>query len=385
MSQDQPDALLPAGLMDGLPPDAGHEAAVITGLMADFAARGYERVKPPLIEFEDGLLRDASQSLNRQTFRLMDPISQRMLGVRADITGQIARIAESRLAHRERPLRLAYAGDVLQVRGTQLRPERQFVQAGVELIGADSIAADIEVIALAAEALARTGVPKLSIDLSTPMVATTVLDASELNEADLAETRAALDQKDQAAVRACAGPAADLLNALLDAGGPARAAIAALRALSLPDAARADIVRLAAVADGLHARLPDLQLTVDAVENRGFEYHRGIAFTLFAPRVRGELGRGGRYLAGHGAEPATGFSLFLDSVMRAVAPAGPARRLWLPVHTSDAVAAGLREDGWVTIAALDETDAPAAEAARLYCTHLLVDGRPEPVPGHSGD
>lgn len=379
MNEASPDALLPAGLMDGLPPDAAHEAAVIAGLMADFAAQGYERVKPPLIEFEDGLLADASASLNRQTFRLMDPISQRMLGVRADITGQISRIAESRLAHRARPLRLAYAGDVLQVRGTQLRPERQFVQAGVELIGADGELADMEVITLAVTALGNAGVRSLSVDLSTPMVATAVLDRAGLDDEALASTRAALDHKDPAAVSASAGPAADLLNALLEAGGMADTALAALQTLDLPESARDDIARLGAIVAGLKQRLPGIQVTVDAVENRGFEYHRGVAFTLFAPRVRGELGRGGRYLSGAADQPATGFSLFLDSIMRAVAQPEAERRIWLPMETSGAAASRLRADGWVTVAALDECADPDAEAARLSCTHRLVDGAPHPV------
>ncbi|MEZ5667578.1 MAG: ATP phosphoribosyltransferase regulatory subunit [Alphaproteobacteria bacterium] len=368
-----PDALLPAGLMDGLPPDAAHEAATINRLVDDFAAHGYERVKPPLIEFETGLLHGAGGSLLRQTFRLMDPVSRQMLGIRADITGQIARIAQSRLAHRARPLRLAYAGDVLRVSGSQIRPERQFVQAGVELIGADNAAADIEVIALAAEALAHAGVARLSVDLSVPTVATAILDAAGLAPEAAAETRHALNQKDRAAVRASAGPAADALIALIDAGGPAETALPALRRLDLPGD---DIDRLAAVVAGL----PGLQLTVDAVENRGFEYHRGVAFTLFAPRVRGELGNGGRYLAGAGAEPATGFSLFLDSVMRAVAPPPPARRLWLPEGTAPTRAAALRAEGWSTVAALAPATDPAAAARALHCTHLLVGDAPHPVP-----
>src|SRR5690606_22782545 len=138
-------ALLPAGLRDILPPDAAFEAAAVGRVMACFAAHGYEQVKPPLIEFEDGLLAGPGAALAAETFRLMDPVSQRMMGVRADMTLQVARIAASRLRNLPRPLRLSYAGQVLRVAGSQLRPERQFGQAGVELIGAASAAADAEV------------------------------------------------------------------------------------------------------------------------------------------------------------------------------------------------------------------------------------------------
>ena len=145
--------LLPAGLKDGLPPDAAFEAAMVERLMACFAAWGYERVKPPLIEFEDALLSGMGAAMASDTFRLMDPVSQRMMGVRADITPQVGRIAASRLKGSARPLRLSYAGQVLRVKGEQMRPDRQIGQAGVELIGIASAAADAEVVLLAAEAL----------------------------------------------------------------------------------------------------------------------------------------------------------------------------------------------------------------------------------------
>ena len=106
--------------------------------------------------------------MGRYTFRLMDPVSQQMMGLRADITMQIARIAASRLTNSPRPLRLCYAGDVFRVKGAQLRPERQFTQVGFELIGAPSAAADVEAVLLAAGALRDAGVQRLSVDLSSP-------------------------------------------------------------------------------------------------------------------------------------------------------------------------------------------------------------------------
>ncbi len=120
-------ALLPAGLSDELPPRAGFEADVIERLMAVFAGYGYERVKPPLVEFEDSLLSGPGEVLTAQTFRLMDPQSHRMMGVRPDMTVQVARVAATRLAGAPRPLRLSYAGEVLHVHGSQLRPERKTI------------------------------------------------------------------------------------------------------------------------------------------------------------------------------------------------------------------------------------------------------------------
>src|SRR6201995_4273025 len=115
MSDDVPNnpALLPAGLRDLLPPDAETEASAVESLMGVFAAHGYQRVKPPLLEFEDTLLAGSGAAVGTQTFRLMDPDTRRMMGVRADMTPQVARIAATRLAHLPRPLRLSYAGQAL--------------------------------------------------------------------------------------------------------------------------------------------------------------------------------------------------------------------------------------------------------------------------------
>src|SRR6185437_11391584 len=141
-------ALLPEGLRDLLPPDAAVEAKAVARLMQVLASHGYERVKPPLAEFEENLLSGAGSAMAKETFRLMDPISQRMIGLRADMTTQVARIAATRLKKAPRPLRLCYAGQVLRVKGGQVRPERQVGQVGAELIGPAEIAADIEVVAV---------------------------------------------------------------------------------------------------------------------------------------------------------------------------------------------------------------------------------------------
>ena len=170
-------ALLPTGMHDLLPPEAEIEARVVAQLMTTLAAHGYERVKPPLVEFEETLLSGAGAAMASATFRMMDPGSHRMIGVRADMTPQIARIAAARLGDAPRPLRLSYAGQVLRVTGSEIRPERQVGQVGAELIGADGVAADVEAIAVAAEALAAIGVPQLSVDITLPTLVPAVAEA----------------------------------------------------------------------------------------------------------------------------------------------------------------------------------------------------------------
>jgi ATP phosphoribosyltransferase regulatory subunit len=371
-------ALLPPGMSDLLPPDAAHEAATVENLIAAFAAQGYDRVKPPLLEFEETLLGGAGASMAGQTFRLMDPISHRMLALRADMTLQIARIATSRLGHAPRPLRLCYAGQVLQVTGSQLRPQRQVGQVGCELIGAAGSAADAEIVALAAQALTAVGVRGLSVDLNLPTLVPAVCQALGIADAQMVKLRAALDRKDAAGVAAQGGAAAELLGALLAAAGPARKTLATLNGLKLPEAAAREVARLAEVVDLIAAAAPDLKLTIDPVENRGFEYHSGVSFVMFALNVRGELGRGGRYMAGANgsSEPATGFTLFMDTVLQAMAGPARAKKLYLPHGTTPADGRRLRTEGWTTVAAL-AADADAKAAARkLGCSHLLIAGQP---------
>lgn len=364
-------SLLPHGLRDVLPPDGEYEAAVIAGLLDWFRVYGYDRVEPPLVEFEDSLFDGAGAAMQAHTFRLMDPVSQRMMGVRADMTPQIARIATTRLGEVPRPLRLCYGGAVLRVKGTQLRPERQFDQAGVELIGSDAAGADAEVIALAAAALEAVGVDNLSIDICLPTLVPSLCRALGMTEKQYAKARSALDRRDTAEVRAIGGEGARVLEALLEASGLVDDALAKLDALALPDEAAIERDRLHQVVDILTQARPGIVLTVDPVEHRGFEYQTGLSFTLFAKGVRGELGRGGRYVIGEKQEPATGFSLYLDSVLRAVPSPVSDDRIFLPTGTDYAKADELRAEGWVTVCGLDEVKDVRAEALRQKCSHVL--------------
>lgn len=368
-------ALLPAGLRDVLPPEAESEAALVEGLMSVFGSHGYERVKPPLLEFEDTLLAGSGAAVAEQTFRLMDPDSQRMMGLRADTTPQVARIATTRLANAPRPLRLSYAGQCLHVRGSQLDPDRQVAQVGIELIGPDGPAADAEIVLVAGEALAAVGLDRLSFDLTLPTFAPALLEEAGLAGDQRAALAHGLDRKDVAAVRAHGGPLADVLTALLRAAGPADRVLAALDEAVLPPVVQDLARRMASTVEAIRSRAPALRLTIDPVEFRGFRYHTGVCITVYAHGRRNELGRGGRYVCGE-AEPATGLTLFPDAVAQSVS-AGPVRpRLFLPWGFATEQAAAFRSRGFVTVAALDAAVDPWAEARRLGCSHILLDGVP---------
>jgi ATP phosphoribosyltransferase regulatory subunit len=375
-------ALLPAGLRDLLPPDAETEAASVEALMEVFAAHGYQRVKPPLLEFEDSLLAGSGAAVAEQTFRLMDPVSQRMMGLRADTTPQAARIATTRLAHAPRPLRLSYAGQCLRVRGTQLAPDRQVAQAGIELIGCDNPAADAEIVLVGAEALAAVGLIRTSFDLTLPTLVPVLLDDAGLDGATRAALAWALDRKDAASVTRLGGGLAPTLTDLLDAAGPADRALAALDAAHLPRPARELADRLAAAVEAIRARAPVLRLTIDPVEFRGFRYETGVSVTIYAPGRHEELGRGGRYVCGE-TEPATGLTLYPDAILRAAPSKAARQRLYVPLGADQDEAARMRRLGYATIAALEPAGDPVAEARRLSCSHVLRNGTAVPLTDES--
>jgi ATP phosphoribosyltransferase regulatory subunit len=369
-------ALLPQGLRDLLPPAAEAEAEAVGKLIAVLSSHGYERVKPPLMEFEENLLSGAGAAMAPETFRLMDPISQRMIALRADMTTQVARIAGTRLANTARPLRLCYAGEALRVKGSDMEPERQIGQVGAELIGSDAIAADIEAVTLAAEALSALGIDGLSVDLTLPTLVPAICRASGIDGAARDTLRRALDHKDSAAVAASGGTAAAVLQKLLASAGAAEPALKAIAALDLAPEAAAERARLAAVAAQLAATMPSLAITIDPVENRGFEYHTGVSFSFFARGSKTELGRGGRYRTGVGngtgeGEDATGFTLYTEAVLEAMTPHRPAPRLYVPAGSDAAAATRWRSQGYVTVAGLVLAKDAIAEARRLGCSHLL--------------
>lgn len=351
-------SLLPPGFRDRLPPAAEAASQLVRAVVDAFAARGYERVSPPLVEHEASLASWLGKPMGGALFRSSDPATGEALALRPDITGQIARIAATRLGSAPRPLRLAYAGPVLRGRAGQLSPERELTQAGAELIGTDGEAGLAELIATALDALSAAGVGELSVDLTTPELVP-ALGGSDWPVADLDGLLMALDGKDWGAL---GSGGREPYRALLDLAGPAETALPKLAQI-----APALAGRIAA----LIARLPEVRVTIDPTERHGFEYHSWIGFSLFGSvngvPLRGEIGRGGAYAVRHPdgtREAAAGVSLYVDMLVDAGLGASARPRLFLPFGTTEAVGRQLRREGWATVQAL------SAEDSHAQCTHL---------------
>lgn len=358
-------SLLPAGLQDVLPGEADHEAAVVEKLVHHFRLHGYQRVKPPMIEFEESLFTGPGAKLKGDSYRIMDPQSHNMLGIRADMTPQIARIAATRLTSQPRPLRLCYAGQVLRLRGTQLRPERQFGQVGAELIGSENLQADIEAILLAVDALQAIGVTQLSLDLCLPPLTAEILKSLHLSEAQITRITHALDQKDQDILEQIDPKAAQFFQPLLAVMGNVDKFDLQKLPADLPETAQNMVSRLEQAISILKQHCPALPITLDLLERRGFDYQSDMCFSLYAKGAVAELGRGGRYVTPNN-EPAVGFSLFTDILTKVSPVAEIAKTLFVPLSTEKAKITDLHQQGWKTISALEvyQTDQDLIAAAQ---------------------
>jgi ATP phosphoribosyltransferase regulatory subunit len=357
-AQDNQKALLPGGFEDLLPEEAAKEHFAIAAVMGVFSGFGYARVKPPLAEFEDSLLADGpGAALAADTFRVMDPLTRRMMGLRSDVTPQIARIALSRLAGEVRPLRMAYANDVIRMQASQQRTQRQFTQAGCEMVGTDTAQSDIEVAVVALHGLAALGLPAITIDFALPRIFDAVLGAAGAGEQEIDDLRSQL-------------------------AGSAQHVFVALGGLNLPDDAKAALARLRDVVLGVEAAVADLGLvgvsvTIDPLETKGFEYHSGVAFTLFAQGARGEIGRGGRYMIcddGREESSAAGFTLYMDTIRQVITGADARKMIAVPADVSWQVLKDLQEQGWVVC-----RDVAEDGAVDDGCTHRYNNGQIEEI------
>jgi ATP phosphoribosyltransferase regulatory subunit len=368
----QPNDLLPEGLEDRLPQAAARISVAMRACLDLFAAHGYERVRPPLLEFEASLAgRMAGVTVGETSsmFRFVDPASLRTLALRSDMTPQIGRIAATSLAAAPRPLRLAYCGDTVVIKASQLDPARERLQLGAELIGADSVAAASEAVMLAVEGLKAAGLTGISVDFTLPDLVDTLAGVDGLGPFPLAPDQIAgvrreLDTKDAGGLKAAGGAA---YLPLLYATGPIKEALAALRAVDAGGALTSRLDGLAQIA----ASLGDTaRVTLDPTERHGFEYQSWFGFTLYADGLRRAVGRGGTYRIAGTEEPATGFTLYLDRLAEAAPQPEAARMVYLPLGHDRQLAARLRFEGWRTLAQLSEHEDPAA----LGCGYVLDGG-----------
>lgn len=320
--------LLPDAVEELLPPDARALEQLRRTSLDTCERWGYDLVMPPVIEYLEALLSGVAHDLDLQTFKLTDQLSGRMMGVRADITPQAARIDAHQL-RKDGPVRLCYSGTVLRTRPEAPGGARNPLQLGAELYGHAGIESDVEVIALMAQVLSAAGVEQLHLDLGHVGIFRGLAEQAGLNTQAEADLWDALQRKATADIAALledhgvAAPHREALSALAQLSGGVEVLDEARSVLAGANGVVTEALdALTAIAEALTQWLPGLTLHVDLGELRGYRYHTGVVFAAYTPGVAQELARGGRYddigaVFGR-ARPATGFSTDLKALYGAV-------------------------------------------------------------------
>jgi ATP phosphoribosyltransferase regulatory subunit len=370
--------VLPDHIADVLPSEARHIEELRRSLLDTARCYGYELVMPPLLEHLESLLTGTGEALDLHTFKLVDQLSGRTLGLRADSTPQVARI-DAHLLNRRGVARLSYCGPVVHTRVDRPSASREPLQFGAEIYGHAGLEADLEVIELAQACLHSAGLKDLVLDLADVRVIDAVLAPVSLPPGTVARVHAALAAKDAAVLAELARdlPAAVArdLAALPRLFGDASVIDEARRVLSPSPALHAALDSLRWLAD----HVAGLSVSIDLADLRGYAYYTGARFALFARDAQGpatDLVRGGRYdevgaVFGR-KRPAVGFSLDIKELVAAVSPRPLVAAIRAPWGNDpglrEAVAA-LRRDGHTVVCALPGHN---HEVDEFHCDRELV-------------
>ncbi|HEY0819363.1 MAG TPA: ATP phosphoribosyltransferase regulatory subunit [Rhizobacter sp.] len=371
--------LLPEHIADVLPAQARRIEELRRELLDGARSYGFELVMPPLLEHLDALLSGAGRELDLKTFKLVDQLSGRTLGVRADTTSQVARI-DAHLLNRRGVTRLCYCGPVLHTRPDGLHGTREPLQFGAEIYGHAGLEADLEVQELALDALQRAGITHLTLDMGDARIVRGLLAGLSLDASVLTQVYAALAAKDQAEMAAVSaglpGVARQGLMALLRLYGGQEVLDAARQALPSNALITAALDDLAWLAQHLRLAYPEVRVGFDLADHSGYAYYSGARFAIFAAGSSDALVRGGRYdevgaVFGRN-RPAAGFSTDLKQLV-AVAPQRsmrPAVRApWGEQPELRAAVRALREQGESVVCILPGHDHEGEEFA---CDRELV-------------
>jgi len=376
--------LLPEQIADVLPSQARRIEELRRTLIDGARACGFELVMPPLLEHLESLLSGTGHALDLKTFKLVDQLSGRTLGLRADTTPQVARI-DAHLLNRQGVARLCYCGPVLHTRADNAQASREPLQFGAEIYGHAGLEADLEIIDLALDGLHAAGVDDVLLDLGDARIVRSVLGGAAVDAAALTELIDAMARKDAAALsELSAALPAEMrqgLAALLNLYGGAQVLAAAMTALP----ARAPIVQalddLAWLASHVQRAHPTARIGFDLSDVSGNAYYSGPRFSLYGAAANAALARGGRYdevgaVFGRN-RPAVGFSLDVKALAQAAAPQAAVAAIRAPWGENSALRAAvrqLRERGEIVVFALP---GHGHEAQEFACDRELVEANGE--------
>jgi len=375
--------LLPEGVEELLPQQAEHLDRLRRQLLDLFRGWGYDLVMPPVMEYLETLLIGRGDELDLKTFKFTDQLNGRLMGVRADITPQIARIDAHHL-RREFPSRLCYAGIVLHTRADGHGVSREPMQVGAELYGHDGVESDVEIVTLMVETLLTTGIEGVYIDLGHVGIFRALAKDADLTHEqethlfDVMQRKAKPEMNELFATWGLAAKWRNIFMNLVDLNGDASVIEKARQELhdTTAEVMKA-LDELQQVATDVRQRLPDLQIHFDLAELRGYHYKTGVVYAAFVPGHGRELARGGRYNqvgAQFGRDrPATGFSADLKTLIRVSAESSPETNAILMPYAVDAdllqLVSTLREKGERVISLLPGQQGTAMD---LGCDRKII-------------
>ncbi len=388
--------LLPEGIEELLPPEAERIERLHRRVVDLFHSWGYELVMPPMIDYLESLLTGTGNDLDVQTFKLIDQLTGRMMGIRADMAPQVARIDAHHL-QREGPMRLCYLGTVLHTRPDGFAGSRSPLQVGAELYGYAGIESDVEVLELMLEVLALAGIDGVHVDLGHVGIYRGLVRESGLEPAQEMRLFDALQRKALPDIEALASElkvgegTRRMLTGLVDLNGDAGVLEEAGKLLvGASSEVRQALDELERTAEALRANRPSLPIYYDLAELRGYQYHTGIVFSAYLPGHGQSIAWGGRYddigrVFGR-ARPATGFSTDLKTLMLLAAGAAEPQRGVFAPHGADPelrqVVAELRRQGERVVC---ELPGQIGGAREMGCDRVLEKraGRWEVMPAGS--
>lgn len=358
--------LLPEGLKDLLQEEATKEVVAERNFLDHLQTYGYKIIKPPIMEYEENLLSGMLFSEKKDSFRLMDTESKRLMTLRADITPQIARIASTRLKNFPRPLRLVYSGEVLRNDSKNILPDRQFKQIGAELIGPPLIAGLFEIISSTIESLYKLNLNNISIDFTIPALISYLNKNINFSNKEKEIISEALINKD---ISNLSNVKFTLVKELIKITGPLENSIKFFKKSSFPKDISFMFNNLFSLTEKIIKRFPNITITIDPLENTGFKYYNNLGFNMYDRTLSKELAIGGDYLLSSG-EIAIGISLMLDQLVRSFDYIFESL-IYIPFEIDENIENKLRDSKNLIIKALELDDDPKKQAIKLGCKYIV--------------
>ena len=364
--------LVPSGFKDEVTFNAYVEHQYKNKIIDFFMLNGFDLVKTPLIEFR------VKKNINN--FLIHNKKEEEELRIRNDITPQIIRVASSRLKNRKLPLKLCYYGEVVRKNGSMLRPERQFLQVGAETIGSNKVEADIEIINIAYRSLSMIGIKNITIELSSRIFLDKLFKKIK-NKKNILKFYDFISKKDiDSSINLVDHKYKDFVKKIFSCTGSFKKVNSQLDLLNIDQETSKEIKKIRKIANKLKLNNGD-KLFIDFSEVDEKNYHNGIRFTFFAKNVRGEIASGGRYHIQNNNlnETATGFTCYMDSVIRASSFANISKKILIPYGASQSIKNKLSKKGYTLFAIFEELKPLKRKAKQYGCNYYLDNNKVKSV------